>query len=131
MERTTENAYPAMFPVNSAHARAPLWFGGDISLWYIGTIVLGASRIKFGMPNLAEAEGTYDSSPTPRPLMIRPRTRIVNEGVNACVAPPIVNTSAPMNSVPLRPIMSPTRPAAREVTIEVEYESCTAEVIEL
>ena len=34
------------------------------------------------------------------------------------MAPPIANTMAPLKRVPLRPIISPMRPAARDVTGE-------------
>lgn len=58
---------------------------------------------------------TNDNSPTPKPLTIRPTTMIVKPLVKVWIAPPIVKTMAPMNRVPLRPMISPTRPAAMVV----------------
>lgn len=46
------------------------WFGGDISLWYMGTIVLGGI---FQFTGIGAIEVTHESSPTPNPLMSRPR----------------------------------------------------------
>ena len=37
--------------------------------------------------------------------------------VKVWIAPPMVKTTAPVHRVPLRPIASPTRPAASEVTM--------------
>jgi len=62
-------------------------------------------------------EITDESKPTPSPLVIRPKTIVQNPIVNVWIAPPIVNITAPANRVPFRPIASPTRPAATEVTV--------------
>lgn len=59
---------------------------------------------------------THDSKPTPKPAMIRPMTMTQKPEVNVWMAPPKAKTSAPMKSVPLRPMMSPMRPAATDVT---------------
>ena len=63
---------------------------------------------------------TNERRPTPKPLMTRPRIMDQNPTVSVCKAPPIVNTTAPTNRVPCRPIISPTRPAASDVAIERE-----------
>ena len=67
---------------------------------------------------------THESRPTPNPLMMRPTTMITKPGVNVCTAPPIVKITAPMNSVPFLPIVSPTRPAARDVTDALSASRC-------
>lgn len=41
--------------------------------------------------------------------------------VKVWIAPPKVKTKAPTKSVPLRPILSPTVPAATEVTVSCEF----------
>jgi len=61
---------------------------------------------------------THDSSPTPSPEMNLPTTMLGTPPVKVWNAPPIVKTTAPLNRVPLRPIASPMRPAASEVTVE-------------
>lgn len=61
--------------------------------------------------------GAYDSKPTPKPLIVLPRTIIGIPVVNVWIAPPIAKTTAPINRVPLRPSKSPTRPAATDVTV--------------
>lgn len=55
--------------------------------------------------------------------------------VKVWIAPPMVKTTAPVNSVPLRPIASPMRPAASEVTVEHQsgmrdYSTHASEVFE-
>jgi len=62
-------------------------------------------------------KATDESKPTPSPLVIRPKTIVQNPTVTVWIAPPMVNIMAPANSVPFRPMISPTRPAATEVTI--------------
>jgi len=70
---------------------------------------------KDGGEEAEEESVTHDNNPTPHPLMILPKTIIPNPFVKVCIAPPIVKTSAPIKRVPFLPIMSPTRPAARDV----------------
>lgn len=86
-----------MFPVNSMQASAPLcmhgqildnqahtgrtWFGGDISLWYIGTIVLAKVKPFILDHKLAINDNTYDSKPTPKPAITRPTTITQKPGV--------------------------------------------------
>lgn len=64
----------------------------------------------------------YERSPTPHPLITLPAIIVQNPTVNVCTAPPIVNTTAPMNRVPLRPSRSPIVPAAIEVTDDKRHE---------
>lgn len=66
---------------------------------------------------MLERAVAHDRSPTPNPLIIRPITMTANPVVNVCTAPPSVKMIAPMKSVPLRPMISPTRPAATLVTV--------------
>jgi len=61
---------------------------------------------------------THDNSPTPNPEMSLPKTMLGTPAVKVWIAPPMVKTTAPLNRVPLRPIASPMRPAASEVTVE-------------
>jgi hypothetical protein len=61
---------------------------------------------------------THDSSPTPNPEINLPITMLGMPPVKVWIAPPMVKTTAPLNRVPLRPIASPIRPAASEVTVE-------------
>lgn len=60
----------------------------------------------------------HDSRPTPNPEMSLPITMLRIPPVKVWIAPPMVKTTAPLNRVPLRPIASPMRPAASEVTVE-------------
>ena len=62
----------------------------------------------------------YESRPTPNPLVILPTIILQKPTVNVWIAPPKVKTKAPTKSVPLRPILSPTVPAATEVTVSYE-----------
>lgn len=48
--------------------------------------------------------------------MIRPMTIVQKPEVKVCMAPPRAKTTAPLKSVPRLPMMSPTCPAATEVT---------------
>ncbi|KAG6889859.1 hypothetical protein C0992_003838 [Termitomyces sp. T32_za158] len=57
--------------------------------------------------------------PTPKPLTIRPTTNEVRPVEKVWNVPPIVKITLPKKSVPLRPSISPTRPAATEVTVAV------------
>jgi hypothetical protein len=61
---------------------------------------------------------THDNRPTPNPEINLPITMLGMPPVKVWIAPPIVKITAPVNRVPLRPIASPTRPAASEVTVE-------------
>ena len=77
--------------------------------------------------SLARSSGkctTHESRPTPNPLMMGPTTMITKPGVNVCTAPPIVKMTAPMNSVPFLPRVSPTRPAASDVTDALSASRC-------
>ena len=78
---------------------------------------------------------THDSSPTPNPEINLPKTMLGTPPVKVWIAPPMVKTTAPVNSVPLRPIASPMRPAASEVTVEHQsgmrdYSTHASEVFE-
>lgn len=64
---------------------------------------------------------TNESSPTPNPAIILPITIIQKPGVIVCIAPPIANTTAPEKRVPLRPRISPMRPAAIDVTCDRHF----------
>ena len=64
----------------------------------------------------------HDSRPTPNPEMNLPKTMLGIPPVKVWMAPPMVKTTAPLNRVPLRPIASPMRPAASEVTVEHQKE---------
>lgn len=57
--------------------------------------------------------------------MTRPIIIVQKPTVKVWTAPPIVKTTAPMNRVPFRPIMSPTLPAATEVTFRLLSRLCT------
>ncbi len=60
--------------------------------------------------------GTHESKPTPKPLTTLPTIIDQNPTVNVCIAPPMVNATAPLSNVPFLPKLSPTRPAASKVT---------------
>jgi len=60
---------------------------------------------------------THDSRPTPNPEINLPKTMLGRPPVKVWIAPPTVKITAPVNRVPLRPIKSPMRPAASEVTV--------------
>lgn len=66
--------------------------------------------------HLVHREIAHDNKPTPAPLTIRPNTIVQNPLAKVWMSPPTVKTQAPINRVPLRPIISPTLPAAIEVT---------------
>ena len=55
--------------------------GGDISLWYIGTIVLAKVKPFILDHKLAINDNTYDSKPTPKPAITRPTTMTQKPGV--------------------------------------------------
>lgn len=123
-----------MLPVNSMQASAPrcgqnsqhrldhchtirdilTWFGGDISLWYMGTIVL--ERVVSRSKEAQTSMFTHESKPTPSPEMTRPITMTQKPEVKVWMAPPTAKTTAPLKSVPLLPMISPTCPAAMDVT---------------
>ena len=65
----------------------------------------------------------HERRPTPNPLIRRPNIIVQNPVVKVWIKPPIVNTTAPTKRVPLRPIRSPTRPAAMEVAGVLDQQS--------
>jgi hypothetical protein len=80
----------------------------------MGTMVL---EWIMSRPKLSRSFATHDSSPTPNPLTNLPTTMVLYPTVKVWIAPPIVKITAPPNSVPFLPMMSPIRPAAIEVTV--------------
>lgn len=60
---------------------------------------------------------THDRRPTPQPLTTRPSTIVQKPKVNVWMTPPMLKMTAPTKSVPFRPMISPIRPAAIEVTV--------------
>jgi hypothetical protein len=60
----------------------------------------------------------HDKSPTPSPLITRPKTMILNPVVRVCMDPPMPKITAPANKVPLLPKISPICPAAIDVTCD-------------
>lgn len=56
----------------------------------------------------------------PKPEKIRPRTITQKPGVKVWMAPPTAKTTAPLKSVPRLPMISPTCPAATDVTAQKE-----------
>lgn len=56
----------------------------------------------------------------PKPEKIRPRTITQKPGVKVWMAPPTAKTTAPLKSVPRLPMISPTCPAAIDVTAQKE-----------
>lgn len=133
---TTEDAYPKMFPVNSIHASAPRcthelvkeglsegweclrgWAeksrsGRWVQLSWTPTSFFCCWEVG------RHVIDTHDNSPTPNPETNLPTTILGMPPVKVWIAPPMVKTTAPVNRVPLRPIASPMRPAASEVTVE-------------
>lgn len=133
--RTTEDAYPKMFPVNSIHASAPRFNPGLVKEGLserCSTYVIrwrnlalidrynrpGCQHYSSGARVRRHMIDTHDSSPTPNPEINLPTTMLGMPPVKVWIAPPRVKTTAPVNRVPLRPIASPMRPAASEVTVE-------------
>jgi hypothetical protein len=78
----------------------------------MGTIVLKRGFIKRTTRRIR----TYDSSPTPKPEIMRPTTITLKPVVKVCTAPPMENTTAPAKRVPRLPYKSPILPAAIDVT---------------
>lgn len=60
---------------------------------------------------------THDKKPTPKPDMILPNTMTSKEVAKVWTAPPTEKMTAPQKRVLRRPKMSPTLPAAKEVTV--------------
>jgi hypothetical protein len=58
----------------------------------------------------------HERRQTPQPLMTRPSTIVQKQTVNVWKMPPMLKTTAPTKSVPLRPMVLPILPATIEVT---------------
>ena len=80
----------------------------------MGTMVL-AGNDQLRVPK-STATDTHERRPTPRPDTMRPTTMTQKPGVKVWIAPPTAKMTAPKKRVPRLPMMSPTRPAATEVT---------------
>jgi hypothetical protein len=131
-KHTTEDAYPKMFPVNSIQASAPRCAPESVTedrQEYWDAYVVGRRNLALVDRHNCAGCGrhysvgnhvvdTHESSPTPNPEISLPKTMLGTPPVKVWIAPPIVKTTAPVNRVPLRPIASPMRPAASEVTVE-------------
>lgn len=127
---TTADEYPTMLKVNSIHANAPLYDDmmrrqrrgrSDMSTYmvrrrYLALINRHNGPVRESARDKQCKEKTCDSKPTPNPLTTLPMTIVLKPTVKVCMMPPSVNTNAPTNSVPRRPIMSPTLPDATDVT---------------